>query len=150
MPEIVKYNRETLESLTVKMLISIAGKNNIVGRWKMNKEQLIEAILSCYYNNESAEISENENATKVVLSDKEERINNCAIGSIVAFHHINKNGDTFKSAAIIKRCKAEKKLKVKTAYGRTFIINYSDVIWVKTAGKRWPSGVYKLLRGVNA
>ena len=36
---------------------------------------------------------------------------------------------------------------LETDYGAQYITPYEDIIWVRT-GKRWPRGVYKLLKGL--
>ena len=68
----------------------------------------------------------------------------CPIGTVVAFRIAEK----VKSAKIVKRNKAHKRLKVQTTYGKEFVIDYSDVVWVKL-NNRWPRGVYNLLKGIT-
>lgn len=63
-------------------------------------------------------------------------------GTIVAFR--NQYGRVV-SAAVKHRNTARQKLMVETAYGAEFIIDFVDVVWVRV-GKRWPRGVYNLLR----
>ena len=70
-------------------------------------------------------------------------IDNADIGTIVAFRL---PGMKAKSAKIIRKSTKNRKFKVETAYGMQFVISYDDVLWVKT-NKRWPKGVYLLLKG---
>lgn len=68
----------------------------------------------------------------------------CPIGTVVAFRIAEK----VKSAKIVKRNKKRQRLKVQTTYGKEFVIDYSDVVWVKL-NNRWPRGVYNLLKGIT-
>lgn len=65
------------------------------------------------------------------------------VGTLVAF---KVGPNKAKSAKIIKRSTKNRKFKVETAYGKEFIISFDDVIWVLT-NKRWPKGVYNMLKG---
>lgn len=166
-------SREILEAKTKKELRAIATELEITGRWDMTKPQLIEAILRA----KSAEVSkqeevveeisqsakdedkvdnhecenvevedkvENESAgVKVNMEQKMSYIENIDIGTIVAFRLSNGRA---KSAKVTRKSTKNRKLKVETDYGAEYIISYDDVIWVRT-GKRWPRGVYKLLKG---
>lgn len=71
-------------------------------------------------------------------------IDTCPIGTVVAFRIAEK----VKSAEIVKRNRQHKRLKVRTAYGKEFVIDYEDVVWVKL-NNRWPRGVYNLLKGIT-
>ena len=73
-----------------------------------------------------------------------EYIENAEVGTIVAF----RVGDKVKSAKIINRSSARRKLKLETAYGRVYVVDYDDIIWVKTSS-RWPRGVYELFSKVK-
>jgi len=164
-------SREVLETKTKKELRAIATELEITGRWDMTKEQLIDAILRA----KSAEVSKQENAAnlqsakdeckidnhennnvevedkvenesagvKVNMEQKMSYIENIDIGTIVAFRLSN---GKVKSAKVIRKSTKNRKLKLETDYGAEYIISYEDVIWVRT-GKRWPRGVYKLLKG---
>lgn len=70
-------------------------------------------------------------------------IDTCPIGTVVAFRIAEK----VKSAKIVKRNRKHQRLKVQTTYGKEFVIDYSDVVWVKL-NNRWPRGVYNLLKGI--
>lgn len=166
-------SREILESKTRNELRVIATELSITGRWDMTKEQLIEAILraksaevgeqndvveeipqsandECKVDNhecESVEAEdkvENESASvKVNMEQKMSYIENIDIGTIVAFRLSN---GKVKSAKVTRKSTKNRKLKLETDYGAEYIISYEDVVWVRT-GKRWPRGVYKLLKG---
>ena len=166
-------SREILESKTKKELRTIATELEITGLWDMTKPQLIDAILRA----NSAENSKQENvvdvnpqsasdedkvdnqkrdnveaenkcenesvSVKVNMEQKMSYIENIDIGTIVAFRLSN---GKVKSAKVTRKSTKNRKLKLETDYGAEYIISYEDVVWVRT-GKRWPRGVYKLLKG---
>lgn len=167
-------SKEVLETKTKKELRTIATEFEIVGRWDMTKAQLIEAILraksgesiknknivevipqsandECKVDNhkcenvEVEEKAENEstNVAKVNMEQKMSYIENIDIGTIVAFRL---SGGKVKSAKVTKKSTKNRKLKLETDYGAEYIVSFDDIIWVRT-GKRWPRGVYKLLKG---
>lgn len=159
-------SKENLKSKTCKELRELAKDMNISGRWEMTKDQLIDAILGAEVlekNNESESANdeckvdnhENENveaenkvenesaSVKVNMEQKMSYIENIDIGTIVAFRLSN---GKVKSAKVTRKSTKNRKLKLETDYGAEYIISYDDVIWVRT-GKRWPRGVYKLLKG---
>ena len=70
-------------------------------------------------------------------------IESAEIGVIVAFRLPN---GRVKSAKVVKKSTKNRKLKLETSYNAEYIVSYDDVIWVRT-GKRWPKGVYELLKG---
>lgn len=72
-------------------------------------------------------------------------IEGAKVGTLVAFK--TDNGKV-KSAMIVKRSTKNRKFKLETKYGATFIVSFDDVIWVRT-NKRWPKGVYQLLKGID-
>lgn len=167
-------SREILEAKTKKELRVIATKLEITGRWDMTKPQLIEAILraksvkvngvnkanenlqsandECKVDNHECknvevEVKE-ENKSTGVRIDMEQKMNyieNIEIGTIIAFRLSN---GKVKSAKVTRKSTKNRKLKLETDYGAEYIISYDDVVWVRT-GKRWPKGVYKLLKGIN-
>ena len=164
-------SKEFLEAKTRKELRAIATELNITGRWEMNKEQLIDAILGAnnaedskrenvanenlqsakdeckvdnHENVEAENKVENESASiKVNMEQKMHYIENIDIGTIVAFRL---SSGKVKSAKVIRKSTKNRKLKLETDYGAEYIVSYEDIIWVRT-GKRWPRGVYKLLKG---
>lgn len=67
------------------------------------------------------------------------------VGTLVAFRL--ENGKV-KSAKIIKKSTKNERFMLETEYGAQFVVDYKDIIWVRTT-KRWPLGVYKLLKGLG-
>lgn len=70
-------------------------------------------------------------------------IENAEAGTVVAFK--SEDGKV-RSAAIQNRSTKRQVVKLVTQYGREYVVPYGNVIWVRT-GKRWPRGVYQLLKG---
>lgn len=167
-------SRKILEAKTKKELRVIATEFEITGRWDMTKPQLIDAILGaksakcgeqknvvdenpqsandeCKIDNHEGENNveaenkvENESANvKVNMEQKMSYIENIDIGTIVAFRLSN---GKVKSAKVARKSTKNRKLKLETDYGAEYIVSYDDIVWVRT-GKRWPKGVYKLLKG---
>ena len=173
-------SKEMLEQKTRKELRKIATEFEITGRWEMTKAQLIDAILraesaknsnvendksvggvtkaksandECKIDNHNCENVEaeakveNESANvKVNMDQKMSYIENINIGTIIAFRLPN---GKVKSAKVTRKSTKNRKLKLETDYGAEYIISYDDVVWVRT-GKRWPKGVYRLLKGLGA
>lgn len=159
-------SREVLQDKTCKELRELAKEMNISGRWDMTKSDLIEAILGAEVvkttnNSESAKDEdkvdnhangvevenkvENESASVVVdMKQKMHYIENVEIGALVAFRLSN---GKVKSAKVTRKSTKNRKLKLETDYGAEYIVSYDDIVWVRT-GKRWPRGVYKLLKGL--
>lgn len=160
-------SKENLQNKTCKELRELAKDMNISGRWDMTKEQLIDAILGaevvqttdkpesakdeCKVDNHDgadAEVKDEKGSadteSNVDMKQKMPYIENVEIGTLVAFRLSN---DKVKSAKVVKKSTKNRKLKVETNYGATYIISYDDVVWVRT-GKRWPRGIYKLLKGL--
>lgn len=165
--EAVEVNRQTLNKLTVKELIKqYATPLQITGRHDMKKFDLVQAILDAYVSqiskgaeeaaetsNESDDVTteevskevkkQNRELTEVQKINKARYINEADVGTIIAF---KLPGMKVKSAKIIRRSTKNKKFKVQTAYGVEYVVSFDEVIWVKT-NKRWPKGVYNLLKG---
>lgn len=72
-------------------------------------------------------------------------IEGAKVGTLVAFKTDN---GKIKSAMITKRSTKNRKFKLETKYGAQFIVSFDDVVWVRT-NKRWPKGVYQLLKGID-
>mgnify|MGYP000951948744 CR=1 FL=1 len=164
-------SKENLQNKTCKELRELAKGMNISGRWDMTKKQLIDAILRAEIteageqtNNVSAKDEckiditndveagcqggkeENGPASiKVDMRQKMPYIEQAPVGTLVAFKLSN---GKVKSAKITNKSSKNRKLKLETEYGAVYVVSYDDVIWVRT-GLRWPSGVYKLLKGLG-
>jgi len=163
-------SRENLQKKTCKELRELAKKLNISGRWDMTKDQLIDAILGA----EKTEVGTEQNMSakdecktditndvevgcqsgkeengpasiKVDMKQKMPYIERAEVGALVAF---KLSSGKVKSAKIINKSSKNRKLKLETEYGAIYVVSYEDVIWVRT-GLRWPSGVYKLLKGIG-
>lgn len=129
---------ENLEKKTRDELRVIAKELDIKGRGHMTKEQLVQAIASAT-GGEAAETSDDVSSG----SNKVKYVENAEIGTIVAFKLPD---GRVKSAKIERRSTSRRKLKLVTQYGAEFVVPYEDIIWVRTT-KRWPKGVYNLLKG---
>ena len=160
--------RKELETLTVNELIEkYATPLQIPRRHKMKKADLIDAILernekenvnsSNLVSSEAKEKEKEEVKAEVVNKKEQEELSeiqkqnkmryveNADIGTILAF---KLPGIKVKSAKITRKSTKNRKFKVETAYGTEYVISFDDVLWVKT-NKRWPKGVYNLLKGVK-
>ena len=158
-------SKENLQNKTCKELRELAKGMNISGRWDMTKEQLIDAILGaevvqttdklesakdeCKVDNhgvvEVEDKVEKESASvEVDMKQKMPYIENVEIGTLVAFRLSN---GRVKSAKVTHKSTKNRKLKLETNYGAEYIVSFDDIVWVRT-GKRWPRGVYKLLKGL--
>lgn len=161
-------SKENLQNKTCKELRELAKELNISGRWDMTKDQLIDAILGakeventvrpenesakdeCKVDNHesNAEVEdkvEKESASaEVDMKQKMPYIENIEVGTLVAFRLSN---GKVKSAKVTRKSTKNRKLKLETDYGAEYIVSFDDIVWVRT-GKRWPRGVYKLLKGL--
>lgn len=161
--------REILKKETCKELRERAKKNHISGRWDMTKTQLIDAILKAEVVKNTNELkgvksakdeSKIDNQESIAAENKDEKksanveinmeqkmsyIENIKIGTLVAFRLSN---GRVKSAKVIRKSTKNRKLKLETDYGAEYIVSFEDIIWVRT-NKRWPRGVYNLLKGLG-
>lgn len=160
--------KKELSQMTKSQLREIAKQHSIVGRWDMKKDELVEAIFGAIEAKDSKESivkdnkvakdekkieaigsavvkNENEQQPEDITYDKEQRlryVENVKIGTLVAF---KLDGMKCKAAKVVNKSSKNKKLKVETEYGAVYIVPYEKVLWVRT-GKRWPSGIMKLLK----
>jgi len=157
-------SKTELDLMKCKELREVAKDLDISGRWDMTKEQLIEAILGAKnvevnekviakdeekIDNQNVEVDiKNEKESTDIQIDMDQKmkyIEEAKVGLLVAFKLPN---GKVKTAKIVNKSTKNKKLKLETEYGAEFIVPYVDVLWIKT-GKRWPKGVYKILKGEN-
>lgn len=161
---------EVLQQRTCKELREQAKVLEISGRWDMTKPELIEAILKAEeakFSNVKAEAKsatdeigvdnqasveveekfekESTNTMEIDMGQKMSYIENIEVGTLVAFRLSN---GKVKSAKVIRKSTKNRKLKLETEYGAEYIVSFEDIVWVRT-GKRWPRGVYKLLKGLG-
>lgn len=132
--------KEELLAKTRDELRTIAKEHGVPGRGKMTKDQLAEALANVLQE----EVKESETGDEVIdHASRVEYVKAAEKGTIMAFRLPD---GKVKSAKMIERSMKREKLKMETAYGRQFVISFSDVIWVKS-GSRWPKGVFNLLKG---
>lgn len=158
--------KEELQKLKVAELKAICKERNIPhyhGKNCFNKSELINAILEAEKSVQSDESAEDKNKTddhdSVEVAAKDEKkatstgvsveqkmsyVEEATVGTIIAFNL--PNGKT-KSAKIVKKSTKNRRFMVETDYGAQYVVNYEDVVWVRT-GKKWPRGVYRLLKGL--
>lgn len=155
-------SREELQKMVCRELFKLATSLGVKGAWNMKKAEVIEAILGAEKNveltesakenikvdNHDVEVEEkNENKSANIDVDfegKMQRIKAIEIGTLVAFKLSN---GKVKSAKVTRKSSKNSRLQVETEYGASYIISYEDVIWVRN-GKRWPRGVYMMLKGL--
>ena len=131
--------------MTVKELKVLAKQQHIKGWYDMTKDELLKALnLNVEETNGKVQM---ESIPKVESNSeldksKLEYIEKCEEGTLVAFRLPN---GKVKTGKIAKRNKNNQKLKVGTEYGAIFVIDFKDVLWVKSNG-RWPKGIYNLLK----
>ena len=157
--------REELNMLNVENLRKYASSIKVKKIRTYKKPELIEEVIRVQHEIEEEFGTEEELRALKVESEKEVEeveeveeavetnnndcdgidskrlsyIENAPVGTIVAF----KIGTKVKSAMIVNRSSGRKKLKLETAYGKVFVVDYSDILWVRTS-KRWPKGIYQL------
>lgn len=87
---------------------------------------------------EKPKLTEEEKAAK-----KQKYVDDAKVGTLVAFRC---DTGKVKSAMIIKRSTSKRRFLLETQYGAKYKVSFDDVLWVRT-NKRWPKGIFKLLRG---
>lgn len=145
-----------MKEKTVKELREIAKELEIVGRWDMNKTQLIEAIEMAQavqdLSDEDIEfegdciIKENNSnqseGTQKVTKTTDDYLNNIEAGTLVAFKRNSK--DIAMSGKFVSFDENNDNLVyVESRRGTMFKIQKENIIWVKT-GSRWPKWVFTL------
>lgn len=147
-----------LENMKVKELREIAKNLNIVGRWEMKREQLIEAIKIAQNKKEEkkdnmkeenkvvkeAKVNPEIKVDKPKSSNHNEYLKNVMVDDLIAF--VDPIRKRLETAKVIKKSNRNDKLKVETNYGLEFVIESKQIVWVKT-GKRWPIWIYNVLKG---
>lgn len=145
-----------MKEKTVKELREIAKELEIVGRWDMNKTQLIEAIEMAQAVKELSDedielegdciIKENNSnqseGTQNVTKTTDDYLNNIEPGVLVAFKRNSK--DIAMSGKFVSFDENNDNLVyVESKKGTMFKITKANIIWVKT-GARWPKWVFTL------
>lgn len=163
-----RYTKENLECCKVEDLRKIAKNFHIVGRWEMNKSQLIIGILlsqkdwevrkeSCLNATEVYEAEKKQSEkeqdketfeNKKVMQDNSNNdhskyLANIEVGRLVAFN--DHNMGIVRTARVVNISQKRQQLKVIDIYGSVEVISFEQVAWVKT-GKRWPRRLFHLIR----
>lgn len=144
-----------LEDMKVKELRNLAKELNIIGRWRMNRRQLLSAIETAESNLEKAKkVEKNMKKKEMNKIDTEvkkpksnnhnEYLKNITVGDLIAF--VDPVRKRLETAKVVKKSNRNDKLKVETSYKLEFVIESKQIIWVKT-GKRWPVWIYNVLKG---
>lgn len=142
-------SKEKLESMSCAELAKICKEKGIKfynGKTRFKKAEMVEAIMKDYNEVEQVKAdgskdTETKGTDVKVAGDREERITNAEVGTLVAFRH-PENVDRVISAKIVNRSVRRKMLKVETSYGAVISVPYNNVLWVKS-GTRWPKFVYE-------
>ena len=156
----MQKSKEVLRGLTCKELAKMCKNNGIKhydGKKIFTKEKMIDAILESGFNCEENEEQQAEEVKEsvqelqeVVLTDEQKQqkidryIANAPIGSLVAFKEESGKVNT---AMVIKRHKTKPMFMLETKYQKQFLVNYEDILWVKSENSHWPKGIYQLLKG---
>lgn len=128
---------DNLSSKTVKELLTIAKEYQIVGRYDMKKQQLINAI---------AEFEKALSETTTIKTH-EDYVKNLKSGDLIAFQFYNPFGKKIiRSAKVVDAYPGEIGLTVQDKIGNEYFVYKSNVLWVKT-GKRWPKYIYSMFKG---
>lgn len=141
--------RDLVEAILRAEAAEVGNANNAGGVQATEQSAKDE----CKVDNQANDIKNVEVETKVEnksagvhsidFEQKMRYVENIEIGTIVAFRLSN---GKVKSAKVVKKSTKNRKLKLETDYGAEYIVPYDSVVWVRT-GKRWPKGVYNLLKG---
>lgn len=174
----VQTRENELRAMKSRELMRFATKLGIKGSWDMKKSEVIEAILGASAKCSECECGDGvctcgaaaelesakanvevddhaddnvevageteKDAANVDMSRKMPYIERAEIGTVVAFRLAS---GKVKSAKIIKKSTKSRRFMLETSYGAQYIASYEDIVWVRT-GKRWPRGIYRLLKGV--
>ena len=164
--------KESLEQWTVAGLMAYCREHGIRcynGKNRMHKAELVAAILQAEtvesshddqsagdkneIGNQAGEAAGNEKEAAAgtsheVVIDMERKmpyIESAQVGALVAFRLAN---GKVKSAKVVKKSTKNRRFMLETEYGAQYIVSYDDIVWVRTT-KRWPLGVYRLLKGLD-
>ena len=113
-----------LATKTVKELRDLAKEQNIVGRWSMTKEELVNA-LSCVRKSRTAI----------------DYLEDIKPGTLVAFSRGRNKKIVMSGKYVTTNDKG--KIIVETKMGTEFVLSPDEIVWVRT-GKRWPKWVYQM------
>lgn len=157
------------KKIEIMEIAKASGIPRFKGKNQRSKEELIADILAVYNSEEETTEAESEPVKpevkeskvvaevkklkeKKVLSDEERAekkkryIEDAQVGTLVAF---KTDTGKVKSAMIKKRSTSKRRFLLETKYGAKYKVSFDDVLWVRT-NKRWPKGIFQLLRGETA
>lgn len=135
-----------LRKKTCKELRDMAKELGIVGRWDMNKQELIDAIEKVSYDDSEITFetdcieSEKEDTSKAKKTTLE-YLSNSEPGTLIAFK--KNNSDAVMSGKLVSI--EDDEVIIETKMGTIFRVNPVDIIWVKS-GLRWPRWVFNLFK----
>lgn len=147
-------SKKDLEELTVKQLTEICKQREIPhyhnGK-KLKKAELIESILNVEKESKKEEVMEIETKNtndfedreKNKISEKEKYFDNLKVGTLIAFRE---RSGKLNTASVQNVSFKRQRIKLITQYQKEFLINFSDVVWIRT-GTRWPRFVMNELKG---
>lgn len=154
---------QELRACNARELMRMATTMGIKGSWDMKKAEVVDAILRAEDAKDGGAAASEQSAkvngeadnhgtcgdhandeTAIDMAKKMPYIEDADVGTLVAFKLSN---GKVKSAKIVKKSSKSRRFMLETAYGAQHIVSYDDIVWVRT-GKRWPSGVYRQLKGM--
>ena len=154
---------QELRACNARELMRMATTMGIKGSWDMKKAEVVDAILRAEDAKDGGAAASEQSAkvngeadnhgtcgdhandeTAIDMAKKMPYIEDADVGTLVAFKLSN---GKVKSAKIVKKSSKSRWFMLETAYGAQHIVSYDDIVWVRT-GKRWPSGVYRQLKGM--
>jgi hypothetical protein len=156
-------SKKDLEKLTCDKLAKICKDNGIVhyhNSSRFKKDDMVKAILKMQRQTaktkkeaKEAVVEEEiekktdsavEKVNETAVSDKKEMyLDSLKLGTLIAFREYSGRLNT---AAVQNVSYKRRQIKLITQYKKEFIINFDDVVWVRT-GKRWPKFVMSELKG---
>lgn len=130
--------KDEVDETNDKKITQVSNEDNKIVKYEAKKSE--SKVVKEVKKLQKPRLSDEEKAAK-----KQGYIDGAKVGTLVAFRADN---GKVKSAMIIKRSTKNRKFKLETSYGAKFIVSFDDIIWVRT-NKRWPKGVYQLLKGIE-
>ena len=134
---LVKQGNEEDEKLNTEKDTEIPNEKVEQPKPEVKESKIISEVKKL----EKPKLTEEEKAAK-----KQKYVDDAKVGTLVAFRC---DTGKVKSAMIIKRSTSKRRFLLETQYGAKYKVSFDDVLWVRT-NKRWPKGIFKLLRGETA
>lgn len=131
-----------LSKLKVKAdLLPIARALNVIGRHSFSKSRLVLGIVVAYKDVKHIEEVQAHKLPQEKRS-KDDFEKKAELGTIVAFRISARKAFSGKIVEIHKE-----HFRVETKDNTRYLVEKKDILWYKT-GKRWPKGVFLMLKGV--